>query len=302
MKRAARWTALVVGSLIGIILLALGLVYGLSEYHIRKSYDIQPTAIAFRSDAAAIGRGRHIATTRGCTDCHGKDMSGALFIDAMPVARLSGSNLTAGEGGVGDTYDAMDWIRAVRHGVGEDGKPLLFMPAHEFYPLSDQDMGALVAYLQSLSPVNKTVDENTVGPLGRVLYLAGKFPLLPAELIDHDAPRPEPVQPGATAEYGAYLATGCTGCHGEGFSGGKIPGTPPDFLPAANITPDAATGIGDWSEADFFRALREGRRPDGTELDGMYMPWRTLGQMTDTELRAIWLYLRTVPAKPAGNH
>src|SRR5262245_19901909 len=62
----------------------------------------------------------------------------------------------------------------------------------------------------------------------------------------------------------------------------------------ANITPHG-TGLKEWTEGDFFRALREGRRKDGTEIAAQ-MPWRLYGQMSDTELKAIWAYLQTVPA------
>lgn len=300
MKKAVKWSGMLFGVLLGVLILALGIVYGASEYHFRRSYDVQPAPLALLSDSATIRRGAHIATTRGCTDCHGKDMSGNIVIDAPPVAVLSGSNLTSGAGGVGDDYGAIDWIRAIRHGVGVDGKPLLFMPSHEFYPINDEDMSALVAFLESRPAVDHQVAKNSVGPIGRFLYLKGDLPLVPAELIDHDGARPDPIERAATAEYGEYLSTGCTGCHGAGFSGGKIPGTPPDFIPAANLTPDMATGIGGWTEEDFFRALREGRRPDGRSLNGAYMPWGSLGQMTDAELRAIWLHLRSLEPAPYG--
>jgi hypothetical protein len=68
----------------------------------------------------------------------------------------------------------------------------------------------------------------------------------------------------------------------------------------ANLTPDGATGLGDWTEADFIRALREGKRPDGSSLSPQ-MPWMAFGQMNDTELKALWLYLQSVPAQPYGN-
>ena len=123
--------------------------------------------------------------------------------------------------------------------------------------------------------------------------------LLPAELIDHNAPRPTGVTPGETVEYGQYLAVGCSGCHGPGYSGGPIPGTPPEFPPAANITPDKTTGIGNWSKADFVKALREGKRPDGTDINP-FMPWKNFSQMTDQEVGALWLYLQTVPPKAKG--
>jgi mono/diheme cytochrome c family protein len=104
---------------------------------------------------------------------------------------------------------------------------------------------------------------------------------------------------GPTAAYGRYLANvgGCTGCHGAGLSGGKIPGTPAEFKPPANITP---AGIGHWTEADFVRALRTGVRPGGTNIDPE-MPWRLTRLMTDEEIHALYEYLKTVPAKPYGN-
>jgi mono/diheme cytochrome c family protein len=200
---------------------------------------------------------------------------------------------------VGESYTDQDWVRAIRHGIGPDRKPLLFMPSHEYNVLTDEDLSALVAYLRSVPPVDNSPAKSTVGPIGRLLFLKGDLHLLPAEIIDHDAPRPTAPVPGPTAEYGAYLSTGCTGCHGASFSGGKIPGTPPEFPPAANITPDPETGIGAWTEADFFRSLREGRRPDGSEL-AAEMPWQLTRQMTDDEIRAIWLHLRSVPAKAEG--
>ena len=98
-------------------------------------------------------------------------------------------------------------------------------------------------------------------------------------------------------EYGRYLAqvSGCHGCHGTGLSGGRVAG-PPDLPLASNLTP---AGLAAWTEADFVRALREGRRPDGSAINE-FMPWRGYGAMTDTELHALWLYLRSVPPRPTG--
>jgi hypothetical protein len=105
------------------------------------------------------------------------------------------------------------------------------------------------------------------------------------------------VPAGRTVAYGRYLASvaGCHGCHGHGLSGGRVAG-PPGLPPASNLTP---AGIGGWTERDFVRALREGRRRDGSTIDE-FMPWRTLGRMTDEELGALWDYLRSVPPKPFG--
>lgn len=297
MRRVFRWTAIILGSLAGIVVLALAVVYGISEQRFRRTYDVQPAALAVPSDPQTIARGKHIAMTRGCTGCHGENLGGKTFIDAPPMARLFASNLTPGKGGVGRVYQDADWVRAIRHGVDPAGKPLLFMPSHEFNVLSDDDTGALVAYLKSVAAVDKSFPENSVGPIGRVLYLTGKVPLVPAEMIDHDS-RPRSAPPaGPTAAYGKYLATSCTGCHGEGLSGGKIEG-PPGIPEAANLTPHA-TGLASWTEQDFFRALREGKRPNGAKLDD-FMPWRMTARMTDDEIRALWAYLRTLPPREKG--
>lgn len=299
MKRLLRWGGAALGVVVGLAAVMIAAVYGISEYRIRKSYEISPAALAIQASPEALERGRHIATVRGCVECHTESLGGNTFIDEPPFARLFASNLTTGNGGVGRGYTDADWVRSIRHGVGPDRKPLLFMPSHEFNVISDADLAALIAYLKSLPAVDNAPRENSVGPVGRILFLAGKVHLLPAELIDHSDRHKIAPAPGATVEYGKYMASGCVGCHGDNLSGGPIPGTPPSFPPARNITPDAATGIGRWTEQDFFNAMRAGKRPDGTELRPE-MPWRATAQMTDDEIRSIWVYLRSIPARPAG--
>ena len=82
---------------------------------------------------------------------------------------------------------------------------------------------------------------------------------------------PHEVPASASTELGRHIVQVCTGCHGERLSGGKIPGDP-NMPEVANITPHE-TGLGSWTEADFLRAMREGRRPDGTAILEQ-MPWR----------------------------
>jgi len=165
--------------------------------------------------------------------------------------------------------------------------------------LSDADLGAVIAYLERLSPVNRALPERSFGPISRLLIANGKLPLFAADSIDHAAVRSVTSPPRAvTVEYGRYLAdiAGCTDCHGPGLSGGPVAAGPPDAPPASNITP---AGIGTWTEQDFVRALREGKGSGGRELNP-FMPWRSL-RLTDEELRALWLFLRSVPPKPFGN-
>lgn len=302
MPKFIKWILIALGGLIGLVILAVLSLYIVSELRLTKTYTITPETITIPTDPAAIEHGQHLVTAIGkCADCHGPDLAGKVFIDAPP-GKLYASNLTSGKGGIGSTYSDADWVRSIRHGVAPNGKPLLYMPAQEFYHFSDADLGDLIAYLKSIPPVDKEREANEVRPLGRILFMAGQLDLVPAELIDHTANRPEVPQPGVTLEYGQYLTTvgGCVGCHGPGLSGGPVPGTPPDdpnFPPAANLTPGGATE--GWTEADFINAMRTGKRPDGSPIDP-FMPWPYVGQMTDDELKATWTYLQSVPAKPAG--
>ena len=295
--RVLKWIGIVVGSLIGIVVLAVGVVYALAGQRMSKHYEVAGHEVAVLEDSATIARGAHVAATRGCTECHQADLGGGKFIDEPIVARLHTANLTRGAGGVVDQYrSTADWERAIRQGVAPDGRALLFMPAHEFYPLSDEDLGALIAFIRSKPPVDRSFEPQSVGPVGRGLFVAGLLPLVPAEMVDHAAPRPIAPAVGITPEYGKYLATSCAGCHGPTLSGGAIPGAPPEMAIPRNITPDAATGIGSWELADFAAAVREGKGKGGYELKNDMPRWT----FTDDEVAAIWAYMRTVPAKAYG--
>ncbi len=276
-------------------------VYVLSEARLNTTYHVEPQAVDIPTDEAAIERGEHIAVARFCVGCHGADLAGEAVVDDPLVGLIVASNLTSGEGGVGRSYGDADWVRAIRHGVGPDGMPLVLMPAWEFYYLSDEDLGALIAYLKTVPPVNRSQPPIRLTVVTRTLFLSDNLfaPLLSAETLDHTGPRPEAPAPGVTTDYGKYLALGCTGCHGENLSGGPIPGAPASWPPPLNLTPGGElTG---WSADDFIRAMRTGVTPGGRQLDAEYMPWPTIGQMTDDELRAIFLYLQSAPPLDYGN-
>ena len=291
---------LALGGLVGLLLVLAISGFAISSSKLKRTYDIAVQAPAIPNDSASIARGRHLARAiTKCVECHGDDFSGKVVIPEGPLGLVAAPNLTTGRGGVGAQLEDADFVRAVRHGVGRDGRGLILMPSEDWVLLADDDLAAIVAYVRSLPPVDNELPRSKLGPLGRGLYVAGQLPLFAAERVPHDQPVPAAPAAGATTDYGRYLANigGCTGCHGPGLSGGKIPGTPPEFKPAANLTPE---GIGRWSEEDFFRALREGKRPDGTAIDP-FMPWRVTREMTDEEIRAVWAYLRTVEAKAYGN-
>ena len=277
-------------------------IYAMSESRFRRTYVVAPETLAITSDSATLARGEHLASAvAGCGGCHGPGLRGQAVFDAAPMGRLIALNLTSGEGGVGATLTPESIERAVRHGVGRDGRALRIMPSDDFQYLSDDDMRALIAYVQHLAPVNNVLAPSKLMMLPRGLLVAGKMPLLMAEEMRASPGKPMSVAPGETAEYGGYLAivAGCRKCHGVGFSGGRMEFGDPSWGPSANLT---KTGnLGKWNEAQFFTTLRTGKRPDGYELKEP-MPWQVLGKMTDGELRAIWLYLQSLPPREFGNH
>src|SRR5262245_27330534 len=148
--RVLRWIGIGVLSLAGLLLVATIGIYIASSMRTNKEYQIPDEPIAIPSDAASIERGRHLATSIGqCVDCHGAKRAGGEVVTVPGIIRAFSANLTSGEGGAGREFSDADWVRALRHGVGKDGKPLLIMPAQGFNALSPQDLGALIAYVKS---------------------------------------------------------------------------------------------------------------------------------------------------------
>lgn len=302
MKTFWKWIRRIGGGLVLLVALIVGTTYAISEANLRAHYDLPPTRVSIPTDAIAIERGRHLATAIGkCIDCHGDDLGGKIVIDDPAVGLLAGPNLTRGAGGRAPELHDTDWVRAIRHGVKRDGEPIALMPSDEYWHYDDDEVAAIVAYVKSVPPVDRTMPSVTVGPIIRLLNVLGQVELA-AQKIDHTAERPDAPPAGPTAEYGSHLVKtgGCIGCHGPGLSGGAIPGAPPDWLPARNLTRHA-TGLATWTEADFFRALRTGVRPDGSKLNPSYMPWKATALMKDDEIRALWKYLATVPPREIGN-
>ena len=118
-------------------------------------------------------------------------MEGNIYLDDPAIGKVVASNLTSGKGGVGSAYTDQDWARAIRHGIRPDGTPLLFMPSTEFYFLSDEDLGAVIAYIKSAPPVDHELPPSSVSWTGRVVMtLVPAITFIPAELIPHAAPRP----------------------------------------------------------------------------------------------------------------
>jgi mono/diheme cytochrome c family protein len=297
---ASRWPrrlGITAGGLLTVLALFVAAAWGLTEWRFRRTWTVEPRQVALSSDSATLTRGQHlVSAVVGCADCHGSDLGGKTMIDNAAMGLVASTNLTAGKGGIGSTYSDADWVRAIRHGVNKDGKALMIMPSSAFAKLSDADLGAVISYIKTLPAIDRERPARKINVLPRALMTLGIIPKMAAEEIVHDSTASMATGPSATKEYGRYLASvgGCTSCHGPNLSGGG--GGEPGAPPAANLTP---TTLGKWTEADFMRALREGKRPDGSQISD-FMPWKTFGKMTDEELKALWTYVSSVPARELG--
>jgi mono/diheme cytochrome c family protein len=248
------------------------------------------------ADLEAIARGKHLVARNGCDGCHGADLAGGIMLDDPAIGSIRGPNLTAGRGGLAANYAMADWDRIVRHGVKPDGSPAV-MPSEDFFTLSDAELSDIAAYIRSVPAVDAEVPRPSFGPIGKVLVALGKFPFAAEHQTAAAEHASRPPETADTAEFGAHLAALCVTCHRADFAGGPIGSGPPDWPPAANLTAHA-TGLGDWSYADFERAITEGVRKDGRQLrEPMTALLPAARAMLPTERRALWTYLRSLPAR-----
>jgi mono/diheme cytochrome c family protein len=276
-------------------------------------------------DPATIARGEYLfQRTALCWDCHGGEGGGAeappaggrlfdLRAAGPGFGLFYGTNLTPDrETGIGAWSDG-ELVRALREGIDREGH-LVFpvMPYEWYHGMSDADALSIVAYLRSLAPVRNRVPRPQPSFATKALIAFGVLAPKPAI----GAPVVAPPR-GLTPEYGRYLAahlSGCAECHTpRDFSNGRYDLTRPmagglapfpesGFSPtSSNLTPDADTGMGAWTEAQFLDAMRMGRRPDGTVMMP-FMPWPSYARWEEDDLRVVWLYLRSlkpVAHKPA---
>ena len=278
---------------------AAAIAYALhrAQERMDRRIDIAAYNVDIPTSAEAIERGKYLFSTRGCVDCHGADGAGRVFVDDGSI-RIKGPNISPGPGSVVAQYTPADWERALRHGVKPDGRPLMIMPSEDYNRLTDADLGALVAYAKQLPPAVGGAAEVVLPLPYRALYGLGKIPDA-ASIIDHQRKPVAPVAEGVTVAHGEYVSAMCIGCHGEGLSGGKIPTGPPDWPAAPNLTPGEGSVMPRYPTAQAMTAmLRQGKRPDGTVIT--VMPFESLKNISDTDVAALHLYLKSLPPRPAG--
>jgi mono/diheme cytochrome c family protein len=290
-------------AVLGVVALgASTLVVGtqLGQRKMNRIVSIDVAAVALPTDAASIERGRYLYMSRGCTECHGVDGAGKDVVNDGKGMHVRAPNITPGPGTVVANYSVTDWVRTLRHGVKPDGRPAIVMPSEDYARLTDADLGAMVAYLRQMPAAQGASAVLELPPLVKTLYAAGVMHDA-AEIIDHTLPPSTPVPEAVTPEHGAYVINSCIGCHGARLSGGKIPGAPPEWPAAANLTPGDGTAMTHYPTAESFATmLKTGKRPDGTEVSKV-MPFLALKEMNDTDVRAMYAHLKTLPPLAAGN-
>ena len=278
------------------------------------TFDAPYPRISASTDSAVVERGRYLVrNVVNCAVCHGDTTHKAAMMAGADVPLSGGYHWTIPPGtfyarnitpdaatGIGSMPDSAI-ARALRHGVGYDGRALL--PFMELQGLSDEDLVAVISYLRSQPAVPNAVPAHRYTLLGKAVkatVLAN--PVGPKETPPAASPR------GATVENGRYLTESvalCWACHtqrneatGElsgpryGGATGFVEASDPGHVWAPpNITADPTTGrLGAMTEDEFVARFRLGR-----VLPASPMPWQGLQRLAEDDLRAIYRYLKTVP-------
>lgn len=264
----------------------------------------------FEATPERLKRGTYIAEhLAACTDCHTpfettpgssdnmlhKKGSGQIFpIPGFP-GTLVAPNITPDlETGVGKWTDD-ELARAIREGVDREGHTLFpMMPYSRYRHMSDEDLASVVVYLRALPPVRNPLPPTAVN--------------FPVKYLVRSAPEPVTtevhVDLSSAVSRGQYLVemASCAECHtatkrgqpvrGMEFAGGQVFDEPTGKVASANITQDPATGIGNYTEETFVKALRTGYV--GTRQLNPLMPWQFYNGLTDEDLKAMYAFLKTV--------
>jgi len=281
MRTLARWLARGAMGLVAIALVALGIVYALSERTFRQVHPINARAFAapLPADSGAIAEGERLARVRGCMGCHGDDLSGRVFMSEPGVATLIAPNLTA----LAQRYSIEELEHAIRHGVRSNGRALFVMPSDMYRTLTDDDMGRLLAFLRSRPRATSEVDgrSSQLGPIGRLGVVIGEFKSA-REYIATETPLPAPAD--TALRLGHYIATtSCTECHGTALTGD------------GQGSPHLGGMAMGYSLEEFAAFLQTGKAKGNRELEMMSGVARgRLKYLRADEVKSLHAYLRTL--------
>jgi mono/diheme cytochrome c family protein len=299
--RARRlWVKLLGGIPAGLLTLFFGAATALAFAGYSKlnaTYPNPPTALQLPAEPRAqlVVDGERLA--RFCAACHSS--TGQLPLD--------GADLFAGSGmpPMGIVYapnltpvHLSEWsdgeiIRAIREGVGRDGRALLAMPSNAFRNMSDEDVLALVAYLRAQPAIEPPSPERHINVLGAIMIAAVFPPQIFGVQPSITAPVTAPPR-GLTPDYGSYLVANlaCQDCHGANLAG-VGPGGDSFSDPSPNLTSLPQR----MSMEQFVTLMRTGTYEDGRTL-GDEMPWKDLESYSDDDFRAIYAYLASLAPLP----
>jgi mono/diheme cytochrome c family protein len=261
-------------------------------------YDVPLRNVARSRDPAVLERGEHLVESiGGCAmaACHGADLGGGDVIRLGSLGVIAAPNITPAA--IASAYTDAELARVLQHGLKRDGRSVRLMPSQDIDWLPDADVDAIVSYLRTLPAVHRPGVAVEILPAVKLLDRLYDVPVDTARRIDHAGIEPGPT-PEPTAAYGAFLARACRECHGARLSGGPIPGLHPSMTTPLNLTPDR-TGLAGWTFEDFDRVMRRGVRKNGASLSE-YMPIDAWRHLDETEMRALWAYLASIPPIPFG--
>jgi mono/diheme cytochrome c family protein len=265
-----------------------------------------------QAGAELIKRGEYLARAGDCVACHTAD-KGRPFAGGLPINTPFGTiytpNITSDpDTGIGRWTDA-DFLRAMHEGIGKSGERLYpAFPYAEYTKVTDSDVLAIRAYLNTLAPIHYTPPRNELSfPFNQrwLMVFWNMFNFKEGRFV------PDPQQ---SAEWnrGAYLVGGlahCEECHtprnlmqglktSERFSGAELSG-----WHAFNITPDKNAGVGAWTDESLTQYLGAGVAHGRANAAGPMadVVQNSTQYMTPEDLRSMVVYLRSVPAQSGGD-
>jgi mono/diheme cytochrome c family protein len=298
---------------VGALAVIAGAAAAVLELRPPRMRAVDPT-VKFAATPARVARGRALVEAEAhCLQCHSEHdwkthgaptlpgLAGAgwdvPWADNHMPGPVFAPNLTpdvdTGLGAIPD--DAV--ARAIREGVSHDGRALFMMPWENYRHLADEDVASIVVYLRTLPPVKKARGTTAIAAPVRWLLEAGPVPLT-APVAQADTT--DPVARGRQlVEIGQ-----CRTCHtpvdarhrplpGMDFAGGQEFTIDGVRTRSSNITPDPS-GISYFTEELFIRTMRTGN-VGGRRLAPI-MPWSDIRKLSDADLRALWSFLKGVPA------
>jgi mono/diheme cytochrome c family protein len=309
----------VLAYLIGLVLLLLASTAafihfrGIPKYEVAMTEEIRRLKVP--QDTLLVAEGKRLSTML-CQQCHfsneTKKLTGSQMKDVPKAFGIIYSrNITQHSSkGIGEWTDG-ELYYFLRTGIHPKNGGNYIPPYMPKFPrMADEQLHAIIAWLRSddplLAPDPHELPE--IKPTFLVKFLS-RVAFKPMPLPTKTLVRPDTAQKVALGEYVANSMVSCYPCHSAdlktvndleptksaGFYGGGNPMMDingEQIVRTANITMDPETGIGKWSEADFVNAVKYGQKPGGGSLVYPMMPHTAL---SDTEVKAIWAYLHTVP-------